>query len=117
MLGPYEESLRRYLLGQEGFPENCVLWVLVTEHSTPAALSMLAPYRGQTRAWHTYKFLFLGIGFDLFVGKAIPEDCREMCFVRGEGNPIHMSDMFGDRIVGEMGMSISRTRDLVRRPR
>jgi len=115
ILGPYEERFRKYLLAEKGFPENCALWVMVAENNTPAVFSMLAPYRGPIRSWHTYKFVFLGIGFELFVGRAIPQDYREMCFVRGAGNPIYMSDRFSDRIVGEMWMSIQRTRNLIKK--
>ena len=115
MLGPYEEEFRKYLLGKSWFPEHTALWVMVAQNNSPAVFSMLAPYRGPVRAWHTYKFLFLGIGFELFVGKAIPADYREMCFVRGEGNPIYMSDMFSNRIAGEMWMTIQKTRNLTKR--
>ena len=88
---------------------------MVAENNTPPVFSILVPYAGPKRAWRTYKSLFLGISFDLFVGKAIPDEHRDMCFVRGEGNPIYMSDMLGERIAVEMRMSIKRSRNFVKK--
>lgn len=79
-LGPYGESLRRYLLGESTFPHDLALHVLAREGG-PATRMMAAPWGGRTGATHMYRFVLPGLAFVLHAGKAIGERAREHCFV------------------------------------
>jgi hypothetical protein len=115
-LGPYEESLRKFLMGEMPFPENCVLWVSLPENLTPIASLSLAPYGGSRGTFHTYKLLVLGVGFHLLIGKGIPQQQRQLCFVRGAGNPIHKTDMLEDSVIQDMNLKFTRRPHLLAGP-
>jgi hypothetical protein len=92
-LGPYQEQLRTYLLGEAAFPQDCVLWVSVPATPTPFTALSLTPYGSRRSIYHMYKLIVLGVGFNLLVGARIPKTERAMCFVRGTGNPIYRTDL------------------------
>ena len=75
-LGPYQEALRTYLLGQTEFPRACVIWVSVADTRTPIDAFSLTPYGGRSHGYHVYKLPVRGVGFHLFVGKRIPAQFR-----------------------------------------
>jgi hypothetical protein len=101
-LGPYEEDLRLYLMGQTPFPENCVLWVSVPETITPFVHLSLTPYGGRRDGFHLYKLLVLGVGFHLHVGGRIPASARQMCFVSGIGHPVYRTDLLEKGIIQDV---------------
>jgi len=101
-LGPYEEQLRKFLMDETRFPENCVLWVSVPETLTPFVHLSLTPYGGRKGGYHFYKLIVLGIGFHLLVGARIPLEARAMCFVSGAGNPIYRTDMLERGIIQDV---------------
>lgn len=92
-MGPYEEELQKYLMGKAGFPRDCALWVSVSDNITPFTGSSFIPYGGRTKGWWQYTLFVLGIGFQLFVGKGITKEHRDLCFIRGKGNPIIRTDL------------------------
>jgi len=101
-LGPYEERLRRFLLGETTFPQNCVLWVSVPVDITPFASLSLTPYGGRKDGYHVYKLVVLGVGFHLLVGRRIPREALAMCFLSGPGNPIYRTDMLEEGIIQDV---------------
>ncbi|HEV2199223.1 MAG TPA: hypothetical protein VGR73_05350 [Bryobacteraceae bacterium] len=101
-LGPYEEDLRKYLMGEAPFPEDCALWVSISDTTTPMTGLVLSPYGDRHGPCHAYKLVVLGVGFNLLVGKRIPQQGREMCFVRGVGNPIFRTDMLEDALLKDI---------------
>lgn len=76
-LGPFEESIRRFLLGGK-FPENVVVLVSVwpTRDVFPAAYT---PRRGRAPGCHCFNFVVPGLEFKLLTGKLIPAELRFMC--------------------------------------
>jgi len=92
-LGPYEEQLRQFLMNETPFPKDCALWVSIAETTTPMTGLILSPYGERIGTCYFYKLVVLGVGFNLLVGQRIPPQCREMCFVRGTGSPIFVTDM------------------------
>jgi hypothetical protein len=105
-LGPFAEPLRQYLLGEAEFPEQIVLTVTVR---VPSDLSHLthAPmgeWRGQLLV---AKFPMPGLSFAITAGVAIPQPLQRMCFVRGEGSPLFMSEML-EQYIKEEGVKIIR---------
>jgi hypothetical protein len=73
-LGPFEESIRRFLLGNE-FPADTVILVSVwpTRDILPAAYT---PRRGRAHGYHCFNFLIPGLEFKLLTGRQIPRSCE-----------------------------------------
>ena len=88
-IGPkYEAELRSFLQGQQGFPKNAAIWVVVSASKITRS-AMLFPYREQkTSEYWQYKFTIPGIAFRLFLGGRLPgEDPKELHPpVAGESN-------------------------------
>jgi hypothetical protein len=76
-LGPLEEEIRKFLLGQQ-FPTNTVILVTVwpTKNVFPAAYT---PRRGKADGYHAFNFLIPGLEFKLMTGRMIPEMLRKIC--------------------------------------
>ena len=79
-LGPYEEAVRRYLLGETASPANVVLHFIVCTDATSQD-SFHVPSRGRKGEDTTYTFQTRGINFFMNVGKRIPEAMRKNCSV------------------------------------
>ncbi len=77
-LGPYEEPIRRFLLGTSEFPEHAVLWVVLWHGRQPIP-SLLTPMQGQPCEFRSYLFYVPGIDFVLLLGQRIPDDLRACC--------------------------------------
>lgn len=116
-LGPYQEQLRTYLLGQTEFPHDCVMWVSVADTRTPIDEFSLTPYGGRDHGYHMYKLLVRGVGFHLFVGKRIPAQFRQTCFVRGTGHPIYRTDMLEEALLQDMRRKFDRIPELLNGPK
>jgi len=86
-LGPFQESFRQYLMGQEDFPVDCALLVTVREGKEIDRLTY-SPIGERREHCHMFKFPMPGLAFSLAVGKNIPENYRNGCFVHMSGNPI-----------------------------
>lgn len=88
-LGPYEEGLRRCLLGEK-FSEGAVLNIIVTSRTPHGQHEPIYPpcLVGQTPAFRKYAFGASGIEFQLVTGKAIPESMQAHCAVRSSGHLI-----------------------------
>ena len=76
-LGPYEETIRRFLLG-DSFPADTVALVSIwpTRNVMPAAHT---PRRGRAPDCHAFNFLIPGVEFKLLTGGRIPDLLRRMC--------------------------------------
>jgi hypothetical protein len=76
-LGPYEEHIRRFLLGG-CFPDHTVVLVSIwpTREVIPAAHT---PRRGRALGYHAFNFLIPGIEFKLLTGRQIPDLMRKAC--------------------------------------
>lgn len=81
-LGPYEEELRQYLLGQTGFPANVTLHVVVCTDALSQDM-FYAPSRGRKKDDTTYTFQARGLNFLMTVGKRIPDSIRHSCTLTG----------------------------------
>jgi hypothetical protein len=91
-LGPYEESIRRYLVGTAGFPTNvAVQFFTATDALTqktsfpPSALKRLGPFR-------SYGFTSRGLVWWLHAGRAIPAALYSLCYANSPFKPIAVCD-------------------------
>jgi hypothetical protein len=77
-LGPYQEPIRTFLLGNGPFPVHMVLLVSVWP-TRNAYQGTYTPRRGRETRFHTFTFYIPGIEFSLCVGRGIPSEARKMC--------------------------------------
>lgn len=89
-LGPYEDPLRLYLLGEADFPEEMTLSVVVRVPSQISHFTYepVGEWRGPLLV---AKFPMPGLAFGISAGPKIPEPMRRLCFVRGDGNPLALT--------------------------
>jgi hypothetical protein len=86
-LGPFEETIRRFLLGEQ-FPDNTVVLVSVWP-TKDVLLAAYTPRRGKAPGCHCFNFLIPGLEFKLMTGKGIPEDLRAMCSYASPGKVLY----------------------------
>jgi len=92
-LGPYEEQLRQFVLGECGFPRDVSLAVSVNSETNPGANeNVLFPFlRRRKSGFRQFMFAIPGITFQLFVGKAIPRVHRVGCTATSKEQFIYLS--------------------------
>jgi hypothetical protein len=92
-LGPrYEETFRRYLLGQAGFPVNTALIVAISSSASQWANVAWTPTGERKGDFHLWQVVVPGIVFKLFVGKVLPEPVKGLCLVRSRLKIIQVTD-------------------------
>jgi hypothetical protein len=99
-LGPFQEQFRQYLVGQQAFPKDASLWVVVREGKEIDRLTY-APIGARQDKFHAYKFPMPGFAFSMLVSKNIPTNHRERCFVHGPGNPIIVTTLIDKLLVDD----------------
>lgn len=99
-LGPYQESLRQYLMGMTDFPVDMALSVVVREPSNISHLTHepLGEWRGLL---FVSKFPMPGLALSLTAGPDLPPPLRRTCFVWGDGNPIVLTSSIEQPILDE----------------
>jgi hypothetical protein len=106
-LGPYQEPLRRYLLGQEPFPQHAAMWVWVSNYDKPSrAISF--PHSLRTWDCYAHSFDIPGVRFMMFVGKVLPEIAHRLCILRGTEKIILVSSAPDDILATDVA-KISQT--------
>jgi hypothetical protein len=76
-LGPYEETIRQYLLGEADFPEDVSLLVSIWPLET--IIGFYLPYTQYDQSFHIFNFYIPGFDFRLCIGKRVPADIRRLC--------------------------------------
>lgn len=109
-LGPYQESLRKYLLGQASFPNSVAMLVWVSSYDKPSRV-VTTPHSGRIVNCHTHSFDIPGMRFDLFLGRTLPEFVRLLCIVNGPDRPILVSDAPDNILATQLGQ-IQKTTQL-----
>lgn len=92
-LGESEESIRKYLLGETGFPKDVAVLVHVcTDYPSTESFYTPSESRAETSpALKRFGFQALGLNFMIFVG-AIPLSVREYCCVQSPSKVIFQRD-------------------------
>lgn len=80
VLGPYEDTLRAFLLGNGTLPKNVALIVTISSETDEGANELaLFPFLRNKKSGATeYAFVIPGIGFQLFVGKTMDKQLSSM---------------------------------------
>jgi hypothetical protein len=97
-LGKYLEEIRKYLLGERDFPKYCALWFCVIP-PTKNNNSFLVPGESPKGVCHKFMFSMLGLQFILGIGKEIPSDMRDWCFVRSSSQFVVTSEEISTSIL------------------
>jgi hypothetical protein len=79
-LGPYQEMLRQYLLGQGPFPEQAALIVNVADNPSPH-LGAVFPYSNRVNGVWQHRFSIPGMAFWLHLGR-FRDQLPALCAVR-----------------------------------
>jgi hypothetical protein len=91
VLGPYQEQLRKFLLGEQRFPDSVGIWVWVSSYDQPSR-AITTPHSMRYWDCHVHSFDIPGIRFMMIVGRALPDFVRLMCILNGRDQPILVSD-------------------------
>lgn len=109
-LGPYQEQLRQYLMGNTGFPDDIVLIVTVSRTlETERNAMMLLPWLSDHEAYHKYAFVIPGVTFQVLIGKNIPSHVRDCCMVHSPQNYLFMSRAREEDVFQKMGQLLAKT--------
>jgi hypothetical protein len=106
-LGPYEETLRKYLVGESPFPDKVALLVTVCTDIFSQQI-LYDPHPRKTTSYQPYRiydFLVCGIHFRISMGSRIPIEFRELCCVRGAAQWIVVEDREDGTVALYAGMS------------
>jgi len=106
--GPYEERFRRYLLGQQAFPERASLIVSISGNQAPH-LGAIYPYGGGrlVQGPRQYRFAIPGMAFWLHVGQ-IPYVLRELCAYHS--GTVCLSPDLNEMFVRDMGPLVAKAK-------
>lgn len=82
-LGPYQEELRQFLLGDLPTPPHCMLMAVVASEPGENELVML-PYSGRGSGGRVHLCTILGVTFQLFVGNNLDPRVERLALNSGE---------------------------------
>src|SRR6266446_4463500 len=86
----YDEEFRQYLLHAGDFPTNATLWMSVINEERLCG-SFFFPYGGREDGYYRNHFQFMGLTFDLFLGRLVPKEIRRLCLAHTTEHFIAMS--------------------------
>ena len=87
----YEEEFRHYLLGEEEFPSDASMWIILALSEHPHFLIVSTPKLFNKDEWHQYECGIPGLLFHLFLGGRIPPVIREMCSLRSPQHNVYVT--------------------------
>ncbi|MBI5086455.1 MAG: hypothetical protein HZB13_17905, partial [Acidobacteria bacterium] len=85
------EQLRRFLLGETGFPEDTYLWISVSAVIDSPVTVVFPPYGGFHDSHYSFRFLIPGIMFALFMGCFVPPIVPPLCSVKTNDRLLHLT--------------------------
>jgi hypothetical protein len=95
-LGKYSEEVRKFLRGEDKFPERMSLTVGVSPPPIMPTIAM--PYRGSATQYHKFLFHVPGINFALNVGTKVDAAMREACFASNPRHPILLKNLADENL-------------------
>jgi hypothetical protein len=88
ILGPYEDPIRRFLLGEGPFPSHCFVRVAVWPDTESVLYGTYFLRRHSEQQFGLFSFYIPGITFYIYVGKGVPLELRETCCYSSRRKPI-----------------------------
>jgi hypothetical protein len=90
-MGPYQEALRLYLLGDTGFPPNAALRVIIPTPSV-AKLVAIFPMPDRINGLRCHTFLVPGMIFTLLLGQQVPSAFKALTLTPSVDRFVGVSD-------------------------
>jgi hypothetical protein len=90
-LGEYQEPIRRYLMGEDAFPDVSVIVNVCTDWHSQGMV--YAPTPRLNVPGRAVAFLMCGLHFQVFLGASHTPDVRELCCVSSSRKPIFSRDI------------------------
>jgi hypothetical protein len=91
-LGPYSDTIRRYLIGDAAFPANITLMVNLRQ-PVNAMIAFTEPIEQSSEGgWRMHSFTVPGIAFIMNVGRQVSHELRVACFATNPHHPIAVLD-------------------------
>jgi hypothetical protein len=91
-LGPYQEQIRKYLLGKSQIPPNIELIVTLSQLGIPV-LAFNLPVSYRVDGIRCYSFHIPGISFVIPIARGISSSWLDICLLRSALRPIIISTM------------------------
>ncbi len=113
-LGPYEQQLRLYLLGQRSFPTDIVIGMFVAVKADTKDQFAVTPVRLSAPDYHHYELIIPGIQFSIMIGQRIPKEARGACVLRSDEKLVFLSDHLDRRSMGAL-LRTARVTEKVRK--
>jgi hypothetical protein len=77
-LGVHEDEIRRFLLGESGFPKEAYLLAGIWP-AEPVPIATYFPVAEETQGYGLFRFYIPGFEFALCVGDKVPSEVRQLC--------------------------------------
>lgn len=114
-LGPYQEQLRRFLLGEEPFPASASLVIEVSDENNRLIRAFGTPGTIKKETNHVHFIHVCGIRFNLMLGKRMPPQLKQLCAFKpppkialiSKNEESDMAKLYRDILV-----TLGKTRDL-----
>jgi hypothetical protein len=90
-LGPYEDSIRRYLLGEVGLPDGVYVILAVCTDKGSRGMVFAPSLVGGARH-QMFSILVRGLWFHIVVDKNAKAGTKEVCCVRSEKKVLHLEN-------------------------
>jgi hypothetical protein len=87
----YKEDLRRYLLGETGFPRNCFVVVTVATDWV-SQNACFVPNRITEVPVAAFGLMTKGLYFRILFGEGVPKEMQQICCVNGKGKLLFTRD-------------------------
>jgi hypothetical protein len=109
----YEEEFRHYLLGEEDFPPDASMWIVLALSEHPHFLIVSTPKLFNKDEWYQYECGIPGLLFHLFLGGRIAPVIREMCSLRSPQQNVYVTK-YTERMLTHAMANLFRTAILSR---
>lgn len=97
-LGPYSDKLRKYLLGEEAFPQHITLWMSIVPPEK-AMIGFIEPHeRISEGGWKTYFCYMPGVLLAWNIGRQVSVELRQGCFATNAYHPFLISNNVHERL-------------------
>jgi len=104
----YREELRRYLLGEDTFPDTATVSIFVSQLNRPL-LTFSFPQSIRFKSRHTHRMHIPGITFVLTLGKELYSTWLKNCVFRSPLRPIYVSKLFDQTVQKDLGLAMGKS--------
>ncbi len=105
----YEDKFRKYLLGNEKFPENAILTMKVSNEKSPFPVCIF-PHANKINGLFHHRFYIPGIEFILRVGNLIPNEQKAFSLSNTSGGLIFFESLDNSNFINAAKKYMKRKR-------